>query len=102
MAEAQAAPITESAPRRGPGIMTLVKATAFISVIVLLEVAAATVFLPSAEETRRVGEEFVAGYDGDASADKGDKKGQSSDSQQAGPPSKEVTLGVYHVVSFNP
>ena len=38
----------EAAPRRGSGIMKLVKAIAFVSVIVLLQVAAATAILPSA------------------------------------------------------
>jgi flagellar FliL protein len=82
--------------------MTLVKATAFVSVIVILEVAAATVFFPSAEDTRRTGEALVADND---EADAGEKGGQPNDGaseEHAGPGSKEVALGTYHVVSFNP
>ncbi len=98
MAEAHA-PAAEPAPRRRSGIMTLVKAMAFVSVIVILEVAAATVVLPSAEQTRKMGEELVASN----SDDKDDKgKTQEGGDQQALPESKEVSLGVYHVVSFNP
>jgi flagellar FliL protein len=82
--------------------MTLVKATAFVSVIVILEVAAATVFLPSAEDTRRTGEALVAGNDEDQAADKGDRAKDESGDDHAAPGSKEVALGTYHVVSFNP
>jgi hypothetical protein len=103
MAEAQAAHDAEPAPRKRGGIMTLVKALAFVSVIVALEVAAAMAFLPSADETRKIGEQLASAADGD----EGDGDGQTSngDQPQDGqslPSSREVTLGTYHVVSFNP
>ena len=60
------APAAEAPAKRGPGIMTLVKALAFVSVIVLIEVAAATAFLPSAEETRETGKQLVAASQGAA------------------------------------
>jgi hypothetical protein len=64
MAEAHAA-ATEPAPRRRSGVMSRVKATAFVSVIVILEVAAATVCLPTADQSRTMGEELVASHSGD-------------------------------------
>ena len=83
----------------------MVKAIAFVSVIVLLEVAAAMAILPSAEDTRRIGMELssagAAGedHDGDGQPD-GDS--QAEEENHDVPPTREVSLGVYHVVSFNP
>ena len=102
MAEKHVAPENvEAAPRRKSGIMSLVKALAFVSVIVLLEVGAATAFLPTAEETRRIGEELARAPHGDEGEDgAGAKDGHGDD--EAHPSSHEVSLGAYHVVAFNP
>jgi flagellar FliL protein len=95
-----------ASPRRGSGIMKLVKALAFVSVIVLLEVAAATAILPTPEETRRIGEE-LAHAPGASEGEEAEDHGESSDADHreedhAGPPTREVSLGDYHVVAFNP
>ncbi len=103
MAEIHAAPENvEAAPRRKSGIMSSVKALAFVSVIVLLEVGAATAFLPTAEETRRIGEELARTSHGEGE-DEGaeDRHGEHGD-DEAHSSSHEVSLGVYHVVAFNP
>jgi hypothetical protein len=102
MAEKHAAPENvEAAPRRRSGIMSLVKALAFVSVIVLLEVGAATAFLPTAEETRRIGEELAS-----APHEVEDKDGEGAEDEhgddETHPASHEVSLGTYHVVAFNP
>jgi flagellar FliL protein len=104
MAEAQANANTETAPRRGPGILSVVKAIAFVSVIVILEVAAATVFLPTAEETRKIGEQLAeAAQNTEGEQAEGEKEpGAEGEQHEALPGTKEVTLGTYHVVSFNP
>ncbi len=105
MAENHAAPENiEAAPRRKSGIMSLVKALAFVSVIVLLEVGAATAFLPTAEETRRIGEELARaphGEEHEGSEGAEDGHGEHGD-DEAHSSSHEVSLGVYHVVAFNP
>lgn len=94
----------ESAPRSSSGIMKLVKAIAFVSVIVLLEVAAATAILPSAEETRQIGIELAS--DEQHVGDEGDKAHGEEDGEgshgTADLGTHEVSLGAYHVVSFNP
>jgi flagellar FliL protein len=93
-------------PRGGSGIMKLVKAIAFVSVIVLLEIAAAMAILPSAEDTRRIGMELSSAgdagedHDGDGQPDGGAQV--EEDENHDVPPTREVSLGVYHVVSFNP
>jgi hypothetical protein len=102
MAEAQSTANNEAAPRRGPGILTLVKAVAFVSVIVILEVAAATVFLPTAEETRKIGEQLAEAAQHDEGDGAESEKAHGGEEQQVLAGTKEVTLGTYHVVSFNP
>jgi flagellar FliL protein len=106
MAEDHAATANaEGAPRKRSGIMTLVKALAFVSVIVLLEVAAATVFLPTSEETRRIGMELAKGGhgDGESAGEAGEgEHGDGEATEDSHLSTHEVSLGTYHVVSFNP
>jgi hypothetical protein len=90
----------DAAPRRSSGIIKLVKAIAFVSVIVLLEVAAATAILPTPEETRQIGVELASEH-----AEDKDHKDEDSEGEAHGevdPGTHEVSLGTYHVVSFNP
>lgn len=94
----------DAAPRKRSGVMRLVKALAFVSVIVLLQVAAAMALLPTSEDTRRIGEELAqsAGENGKANED--GAKGEHGAGKEAGHPladSQEVSLGSYHVVAFN-
>jgi hypothetical protein len=96
----------ETPAKRGPGVMTLVKGLAFVSVIVLIEVAAATALLPSAETTRQTGVQLVAAARGeDAHADSeaegslAEEPHHAASSHQA---TAEVSLGLYHIISFNP
>jgi flagellar FliL protein len=108
MAEEQApAPAEEAPAPNKPGIMTLVKAVAIISILVLLQVTAAAFLLPSAEETRKTGEQL-------AHADHGKEDGHDSQEAEHGKEhgeeagghgaheTREVNLGSYHIVSFNP
>ena len=86
-----------------PGVMTLVKALAFISVIVLLEVAAASMLLPSASETAEIAEKLAAA---DAAQEE-EKNGQASGEDSATDllalrDMREVSLGSYHVLTYNP
>jgi hypothetical protein len=91
------------APRGASGVMKLVKAIAFVSVIVLLEVAAAMAILPSPEDTRRIGMNLANSSAAGESADQeGESDGETAQDQHESAPTREVSLGVYHVVSFNP
>ena len=53
-------PADEVGTLKKSGIKTAVKALAFISVIVLLEVAGASMLLPSASETAEIAEKLAA------------------------------------------
>ena len=89
---------------KSPGLMTLIKAVAFISVIVLLQIAAASMIIPSADETVEIATELAAANlqeedDSDAS--------QEAASEQhnrllANGEMTEVALGAFHVLSYNP
>jgi hypothetical protein len=99
--EQVAPPIEEAGPKK-PGLMTIVKAVAFISVIVLLEVAAASIFVPSAEETTKIAEKLAV-----ADATKGDKESaehgeEGHEKSLAHKEMREVSLGSYHVLTYNP
>lgn len=103
---AAAAP-AEAPVKRGPGVMTLIKALAFVSVIVLIEVAAATALLPSAEDTRQAGVQLDAAARG-AAAEAAEEAVESvhadpSDhAETSHQPTIEQSMGLYHVIAFNP
>ena len=95
----------EAPAEKGPGMMTLVKALAFVSVIVIVQVCAAAMLLPSAEETREVGRKLAGAGHGEE--DHADDEGHGDDAEHGdgdghGEHTREVTLGTYHIVSFNP
>jgi flagellar FliL protein len=90
-------------PKKG-GVMTLVKAIAIVSVIVLAQVCAASMLLPSAEDTLAVGKQF-AGDHHEAEGEHGDEGHAEEDGHGEGghgAHAVEVNLGAYHIVSFNP
>lgn len=83
------------------GLMTLVKALAFISVIVLLEIAAASMFFPDAQETRAIGQQLAAAAAGEdlaADADAPDANAKLLALEKT----REVELGKFHVLTYDP
>ena len=90
--------------KKGPGMMTLIKAIAFVSVIVLLQIAAASMILPSAEETTQIATELAnANLQEEADADSSDTSAdEEEDPLLATQEMTEVALGTYHVLSYNP
>jgi hypothetical protein len=97
-AEAEAPP-----PKKAGGIMTLVKAVAIVSVVVLAQVCAGSMLIPSAEETKEVGKQ-LAGSAHDEEHGEEESHGEAGEHGDGGhgEESHEVTLGTYHIVSFNP
>jgi hypothetical protein len=85
------------------GIMTAVKALAAISAIVMLEVAGASMLLPSASETAGIAEKLAAA---DAAQDVEQDGLASGDGSKvdllALQDMREVSLGSYHVLIYNP
>jgi hypothetical protein len=108
-AAATTAETTEDAPvKKPPGIMTLVKALAAISVLVLLQLVGVSMLIPSAEETTKIAEKLAAAdaaheadenaatisHDEHAESEEGHGEASTHDMH-------EVKLGSYHVVTFN-
>ena len=89
-------------PPKKRGLMTIIKAMAFISVIVLLEVAAASMLLPSGDETKEIADKLAAAeaarevVSGDEQAEEDAYKGTLAMRDM-----REVPLGDYHVMTYN-
>jgi flagellar FliL protein len=87
--------------KKTSGLMTMIKAVAFISVIVLLQVAAASMLIPSAEETAE-----IAGKLANAASEE-DASTTNASTDSAAPPllatgdMREVALGFFHILSNN-
>jgi hypothetical protein len=93
--------VSEIPTTRGRGgMISIVKTVAFVSVIVIVEIVAASLLAPSATETARLGQDLTAattGKSGDAHDDHG--HGSSSNEHDE---LHEVELGVYNITRFNP
>ena len=87
---------------KGPGLMTLIKAVAFISVIVLLQIAGASMIIPSAEETAAIATELAAAdLEEEGGADASQKSGDAENPLLVTGDMVEVSLGTFHVLSRN-
>jgi flagellar basal body-associated protein FliL len=78
----------------------LLKAVAFVSVIVVVQIVGAAMLAPSAAETARLGQELTAAAAGD-SVEPEEEHGQSEPSHNKEKVA-EVELGVYNITRFNP
>lgn len=85
-----------------PGFITVVKAVAFISVIVLLEVAGASMIVPSAQETERIAEKLATANAAQEEKQKGESAEDVREESLANKNMREVSLGSYHVLTYNP
>jgi flagellar FliL protein len=97
-----AAAAGDAAPKRGlvGGLLPLIKAVAFVSVLVVVEVVAASMFIPSAQDTERLAKQYVAASQGQA-APSGSEAATMTESAAQGE-TEEVELGTFNVTHFNP
>lgn len=98
-------PSAETAPPtpKKPGLMTLVKALAAVSVLVLLQLVGVSMLIPSSQETKAIAEQLVAA-DKIQEAEESEHATEQADHKAAHGKShdiREVKLGSYHVVTFN-
>ena len=109
-AAAPAAPPASDAEQpvvKKPGIMTLVKALAVISVLVLLQLVGVSMLIPSAAETTKVAEKLASADAVQDAEEEGaaahHEKGEDAAHGEEGVAHDmhEVKLGSYHVVTFN-
>jgi flagellar FliL protein len=93
----------EAKPQGPSAILTIVKAIAFVSVIVVVEVVAASMLIPSAHDTERLAKQYVAASEGHSTStghaeDDEDVHHGDSHSEEE----QEVEMGTFNVTHFNP
>ena len=104
MADQEQTEPTEKKKAKGSGLMTLIKAVAFVSVLVLLQIAAASMIIPSAEETAEIASKLAtADLEGEGNEDKASESaGDAKDPLLVTGEMVEVSLGdPFHVLSRN-
>jgi flagellar FliL protein len=101
--EAPAAPavdcVAADAPRKPSAIMTIVKGIAFVSIVVIVQVVAAAMLIPSAEGTEKLAKQYVAAEKGETATHEAEA---AHDEEHAGEDTEEVELGTYNITHFNP
>ena len=97
--EQEAAAEAPPPARNRSGLLSLIKPIAFVSVIVLVEIVAAAMLAPTAQETERLGQQLAAAATGktaDVEEEHGGPKAAHQDTV------REVELGVYNITRYNP
>jgi flagellar FliL protein len=93
------------APKRKSGIFRLIKAVAFVSVIVVVQVVVAAMLAPSAQDTAKLAKDLAAAANGqsaeakDEHAKSGEEHGAKSGHEKN---LKEVELGSFAITRYNP
>lgn len=94
--------IVEVPARKGRGLMRIVKAVAFVSVIVVVQIVVASMLAPSAKDTEKLAHELVAATHGKAEAGHGASEHKPEAEHGEEVELHEVELGSYNVTRFNP
>jgi flagellar FliL protein len=99
--QAEQAP-AEAAPRKSRGIFRLIKAVAFVSVIVVVQIVVASVLAPRAQDTARLAQDLAAAAHGQ-SAESQDEHGKDAKERAVEEHDlHEVELGTYNITRYNP
>jgi flagellar basal body-associated protein FliL len=93
---------TETPQRKGRGFLRVVKAVAFVSVIVVVQIVVASMLAPSTKDTERLAQELVGASSGKGAGH--EENAEKSEAAEAGQEQDlhEVELGKYNVTRFNP
>jgi flagellar FliL protein len=90
------------ATRKAGGMFTVVKAVAFVSVIVVLEIVAAAMLAPSAQDTEKLAAQLAAASAGETSHAEGEEHHEAHGEQHSHDELSEVELGSFTITRFNP
>jgi flagellar FliL protein len=100
---AEEQPVTETPaeapPRKNRGVLRLIKAVAFVSVIVIVQIVVASMLAPSAQDTAKLAKDIAAAASGQSA------ETQEEHAKEAKGPEKnlkEVDLGTYNITRYNP
>jgi flagellar FliL protein len=86
----------------GRGLFRVIRAIAFVSVIVVVEIVVASMIAPTAQETERLAQELAAASAGESSEDHAHHAHEEEHGAGHGHGLREVELGTYNVTRFNP
>jgi len=93
---------TEAPKRKGGGIFRLIKAVAFVSVIVIVQIVGAAMLAPKAQDTAKLAKDIAAAASGHA-AEAQDEHGKEEKEHGGHDKNlKEVELGTYNITRYNP
>src|SRR3954468_1023827 len=84
----------EEPKRKGSGVFRLIKAVAFVSVIVIVQIVVASMLAPSAQDTAKLAKDIAAAASGQSA------EAQEEHAKEAKGPEKnlkEVDLGTYNI-----
>lgn len=87
---------------KGRGVFRIIKAVAFVSVIVVVQIVVASMLAPSAQDTAKLAKDLAAastGHSADAQEEQAKElKGRAAHEEDL----KEVDLGTYNITRYNP
>src|SRR2546423_14170127 len=89
----------EAPQRKSRGVFRLIKAVAFVSVIVIVQIVVASMLAPSAQDTAKLAKDIAAAANGQSA------EAQDEHAKEAKGPEKnlkEVDLGTYNITRYNP
>jgi flagellar basal body-associated protein FliL len=92
----------DTAKPRGRGLFRLIKAVAFVSVIVVVEIVVASMITPTAQETEKLAHELAAAAHGEAAEHDEHAQHEGHEAHGDAHNLREVELGSYNVTRFNP
>ena len=94
--------IEEAPKRKGGGIFRLIKAVAFVSVIVVVQIVGASMLAPSAQDTEKLAKDVAAAASGHLT-EKQDEHAKGAKEHGGHEKNlKEVDLGSYNITRYNP
>jgi flagellar basal body-associated protein FliL len=91
---------TSAPPRKPSAVLNIIKAVAFVSILVIVQVVGASMFIPSASDTEKLAKQYVAASAGEAAAASHESAGHEDD--HATHDTVEVELGSFNVTHYNP
>ncbi len=93
----------EAPKRKSRGMLRVVKAVAFVSVIVVVQIVVASMLAPSTKDTEKLAQKLVAASHGKAEAGQEESGNKPEASESLNEEDlHEVELGTYNVTRFNP
>jgi len=103
VAEQPGTDATADAPKRKGGIFRLIKAVAFVSVIVIVQIVGAAMLAPKPQDTAKLAKDIAAAASGQATEGQEEQAKEGKEKEKGHEKNmKEVELGTYNITRYNP